>query len=264
METGEVPQTEPRRDPTRVEHTISGYADESITPKVVVCAAALFPVAAVVAAEEVLASMKMDFGLPPTTPLHCSVIFHSSERRRTPWGNINPKALNSSIESLCRNLASIGLRPIVVMAPNPSIFISKPPDTKSEETPLDAKGQAAVGFQAMSFHLTKLHGFGAVKLWIDPDPTKIPWLNGKRQANFTRSSFMDLGSNIEPPRSEPLIEGNPKPILLEIADLYAYVSARAHSEKGGWKNRWFQDMYSIINPEQFLWQTNPDPKWQNA
>ena len=76
---------------------------------------------------------------------------------------------------------------------------------------------------------------------------------------------MDLGPGIEPPRSEPVIAGEPKPPLLEIADLYAYVAARAHSTEGGWKERWFQEVYSIINPEQlFRGSDNQDSKWQKA
>jgi hypothetical protein len=45
----------------------------------------------------------------------------------------------------------------------------------------------------------------------------------------------------------------------------AGVAARAHSAEGGWKDRWFQMVYSVINPEQLLWGSeNQDPKWQNA
>ena len=265
METEEDPQTVRRKEPTRAEHTISGYADESITAYVVVCAAAIFPVAKVVTAEAALVSLKTGLGIPSTTSLHCRVIFNSNARRGTPWEAIEPKAINSSIESLCRDLRSIGLRPIAFVTPRLSIFMPGPPGAESEGTSLDEKGQAAPGFQAISLHLTNLHGVGAVKLWIDPDKTKIPWLNSKTQANLTRSGFMELGPGNQPPRSEPLIGGVSKPPLLEIADLYAYVSARAISAKSGWKDSWFQKVYSIINPERHLWgHTNQDPKWQKA
>ena len=44
-----------------------------------------------------------------------------------------------------------------------------------------------------------------------------------------------------------------------------YGSARAHSAKGGWKNRWFQMVYSIINAQRLTWdQTNHDPKWESV
>jgi len=141
-------------------------------------------------------------------------------------------------------------------------MIPSHPSEKSPGVSLDEKGQAAIGFQSLSFHLTQVYGYGRAKLWIDPDHTKIPWLNGRAQANFTRSGFMDLGPDIEPPESEPIIATGTKPLLLEIADLYAYVTARAHTGKGGWKDRWFQELYSIINPERFLFGAHPDPKRQ--
>ena len=265
METEEVPQPGPRKEPTMVDHAISGYADESITPKVVVCAAAIFPVTKVTAAEAALASFKTGLGLPPTTSLHCRVIFHSNARRGTPWEAINPRDIHSAIERLCRNLAGIGLQPVAVVAPNSPLLNPGAPGTESDGTSLNEKGQAAIGFQTLSFHLTQSHGFGAVKLWIDPDKTKIQWLNGKTQANLTRSSFMDLGPGIEPPRSEPVIAGEPKPPLLEIADLYAYVIAKAYSIEGGWKGRWFGKVSSIINADRLEWTAaRPDTKWQKA
>lgn len=76
---------------------------------------------------------------------------------------------------------------------------------------------------------------------------------------------MDLGPGIEPPRSEPFIAGEPKPPLLEIADLYAYVIAKAYSIEGGWKGRWFGKVSSIINADRLEWMSaRPDTKWQKA
>jgi hypothetical protein len=71
-------------------------------------------------------------------------------------------------------------------------------------------------------------------------------------------------TGIEPPHSEPIIETSPKPRLLEIADLYVYATAKAHTGKGGWKDRWFGELYSIINPERFTFGANPDSKWEDA
>ena len=265
METGETPQPGARKEPTRVELTISGYADESITAKVVVCAAALFPITKVTAAEAALASFKAGLGLPPTTSLHCRVIFHSNARRGTSWEAIDPRHIYSAIQSLFRNLVGIGLQPVAFVAPNSPLLSPGAPGTESEGTSLDEKGQAAIGFQALSYHLTQLHGFGAVKLVIDPDRSKIQWLNGRKQANLTRSSFMGLGPGIEPPRSEPVIAGEPKPPLLEVADLYAYVIAQAYSTEGGWKGRWFGEVSSIINADRLEWTgASPDTKWQEA
>lgn len=255
-----------RKKPTKVEHSVSVYADESITPNIIVCAAAVFPIAHIPVAEIGLALMKEALGIPPTTPLHCRIVFNGNERRRDPeWKNVSPKALNSAIVTLCKSLAVIGHRPIAFVSKPTSVIIPSAPEEQSKGTMLDVKGQAAIGFQVLGFHLTQLYGYGAAKLWIDPDNTKIPWLNGKTQANFTRSMFMDLGPGIEPPESEPIIETVSKPPLLEIADLYSYVTAKAHTTSGGWKNRWFQELYSIINIDRLVWGgSNPNPKWEDA
>jgi hypothetical protein len=256
--------TPQRKQPTKSEHTVSAYADESISSSIIVCAAAVFPVARAYVAETCLAVMKEALGLPATTSLHCRIIFNGNARLRDPeWKNVSPEAINSALIDLCRSLAVIGHRPIVVVSKPTSVVIPDAPGEESKGNNLDGKGQAAIGFQTLGFHLTQLYGYGATKLWIDPDNTKIPWLNGKTQANFTRSIFMDLGPSFEPPQSEPIIETVSKPPLLEVADLYAYVTAKAHTGKGGWKDRWFQDLYTIINPERFTFEANPNPKWND-
>jgi hypothetical protein len=254
-----------RMEPSKANHTVSAYADESITDEVVVCAAAVFSVDRVAEAETALNSIKAGLGLPQEASLHCSQIFHGNKRQGTPWGRIPAQEIDCAIEKLCTELAGICLRPVIFVAPRSPIVIPGPPGTESKSRSLDTKGQAAMGFQTLGFHLTRQYGFGTVKMWVDPDSTKIPWLNGNAQANSTRSGFMDLGPEFEPPKFEPLIVGNPKPVLLEIADLYAYASSRAHSRAGGWKNRWFQKIYSIISPERLVWQfTNQEPKWESS
>ncbi|MBX3302162.1 MAG: hypothetical protein KF693_08095 [Nitrospira sp.] len=254
-----------RKEPTKVEPTVSAFADESVTPEIIVCAAAIFPIEQVAMAVARLASMKEDLGLSPTAALHCRVIFNGNERRRSDWRNISPQSITSAIMALCQDLSVMGHRPVAFVSPPLSIVIPPPPNDKSKAVSLDDKGQVATGYQVLSFHLTKVYGHGGAKLWIDPDPTKIPWLNGRTQANFTRSGFMDLGPEFEPPRSEPIIDSRSKHPLLEIADLYAYVTAKAHTAKGGWKDRWFQEVYSVLKPGRLLWQaTNPDIKWEKG
>ena len=254
-----------RKEPTKAEHTISAYADESVTSNIIVYAAAVFPIDQVSSAETGLASMKEALGLASTTPLHCRIVFNAHARRGTAWESVSLEAINSAIMALCRGLALIGYRPVAFISKPSHIVIPSLPEDQSKGVPLDEKGQAAIGFQVLSFYLTNLYGYGAAKLWIDPDKTKIPWLNGKTQPNFTRSSFMDLGPDIEPPQSESIIEIVSKPLLLEIADLYRYITAKVHKATGGRKDRWFQELYSIINPERLLWsEAKPDPKWEKA
>ncbi len=65
-----------------------------------------------------------------------------------------------------------------------------------------------------------------------------------------------------PTRLAPEIEATPKPRLLEIADLYAYVTRRACSEPYGHYDRWFRKLYLEINPEECVFTNfHPDPQW---
>jgi hypothetical protein len=56
----------------------------------------------------------------------------------------------------------------------------------------------------------------------------------KSRADKTRTSFwIDLGAGQDPLKVEPTIAVRPKPPLLEVADLYAYITIQAHSGRGG-------------------------------
>src|SRR5437867_6622728 len=255
-----------REAPTKAELKFFAYADESITDEIVACAAAVFPIDRISQAEAALAAVKESLGLPPDVVLHCRVIFSGEARRGTSWERVEPEAIYSAMLRLCKDLKSIGQRPVVFVAPAISPPpIPGPPGSESRVTQLDTKGVAAIGFQTINFHLVQKFGYGAVEVWIDPDKTKIPWLGAqRRQANSTRSGFVDLGPAVEPPLLPPNVKSDPKPRLLEVADLYSYVAARADSEKGGWKTKWFQEAYGIICPERVEFVPNPDTKWEKA
>jgi hypothetical protein len=93
-----------RSEQQKEEQTVSAYADESITDEVVVCAAAIFPLANVAAAQMALMSMKTALGLSSEVPLHCRVIFNANARRGTPWESIPPEAIHRAIETLAKTL----------------------------------------------------------------------------------------------------------------------------------------------------------------
>jgi hypothetical protein len=256
-----------REVPTKTDLRFFAYADESVTDEIVACAAAVFPIERISQAEAALAATKESLGLTAEIPLHCRLIFSGEAARRgTPWASVAPEAIYSAVLKLCNDFHGIGQQPVVFVTPAISPpTIPGPPGKESRVTELDTKGVAALGFQAINFHLVQKFGYGAVEVWIDPDKTKIPWLGAqRRQANSTRSGFADLGPAVEPPLLTPNVKSDPKPRLLEVADLYSYVASHAHSEKGGWKTKWFQEAYGIICPERIGFVPNPDTKWEKA
>ncbi len=129
---------------------------------------------------------------------------------------------------------------------------------------LDVKEVASLAHSAAMTGLVSRYGHDKFKLWIDPDRTKIPWGEGRRRADTTRRPYIDLGPGVEPPQLVPQVDESPKPTLLQIADIYAYTAAQAHSQKGGQRAVRFRDLYAAIDPEKAVFEWNPDVKWEDA
>jgi hypothetical protein len=230
---------------------ITAFGDESIaTGKVVTYAAAVFETDRIGEAEAVVAAIKHEFGLAPDEHLHCRVIFSGDARAKTPWGALSREKINQLIEDLCLKMKGLQLRPLVA-ALDPRNVPAMPPAPGLPDRELHEKQIASLGFAAIDVQLRNKYGLSDVQFCIDPDTTKIPWGAGKAQVNTTRDGlFYDLGAGIEPPYLKSSIATDPKPRLLEIADLYAYVAKRALEPAGGWESKWFQELYRTIDPEQ--------------
>ncbi|HPV83385.1 MAG TPA: hypothetical protein PK866_09680 [Nitrospira sp.] len=245
------------QDPTAKPVEFIGYGDESITPQAIVYSVAIFSVQKQIEAEAALSASKRLVGLTDEDRIHCKSMFGHHARQKTCWGKVSPEKISWMIEQLCAKLASLQERPISFIMPNTRISID-PLESGGKPTLLDAKGIASLGCSMIQPILVERYGYGATILWTDPDRTKIPWWGGQtRQAQNTRGVFVDLGSHIEPPRITPQI-GQPKiHRLLEIADLYAYISAQSVSSQGGVRHRWWFDRLRTINPERLLFDPAP-------
>jgi hypothetical protein len=253
-----------RAQPTPVVLRYYGYADESITDEIIAFGSAVFAVDRVPQAESAIVQAKASIGLGQNEEIHSRVMFHAHARRNTAWERIHPNDIFSMVVSLLEDLKTIGERPLIFVAPASRIAFPGIDDKKSE-TRLEGKGIASLGFQGIQVNLVQRYGYGGIKIWVDPDKSKIPWLGGRRnQANSTRSGFVDLGPGIEPPRVVPEVNDCSNPKLLEIADLYTYVTAQAYSAKGGEKNRKFQELFKLINPEQLHFEPAPETKWERS
>lgn len=254
-----------RAQSTPVELRYYGYADESITDEIIAFGSAVFAVDRVPLAEATIAEAKASIGLGQNEKIHSRVMFHAPARRNTAWKIIHPNDIFPMVVRLLEDLKAIGERPLISVAPVSRIAFLGFDDQKKSETRLEGKGIASLGFQGIQVNLVQRYGYGGIKIWVDPDKSKIPWLGGRRnQANSTRSGFIDLGPDIEPPRVVPEVKDCPNPTLLEIADLYTYVTVQAYSAKGGEKIRKFQELFKLINPEQLHFESIPETKWEQV
>jgi hypothetical protein len=237
------------------------YGDESIKPDVTVFAVAVFPDNRVAEAEVVLATEKQSIGVPPEAILHCSELFHQSKREKTAWKNVTIDTIWSMLFTLCAKLNAISHPPIVSVIPSEEV----PAGAVAPESPLgalDRKGLATLGYTTVQIGLIQRYGIKEVRLWLDPDKAKIQWGQKRRKADSTRSVFYDEGHGQEPPLIKPEFTSNPKPRLLEVADLYAYVSANAAS-KGKMTDK-FILLRDLIAPNSADLILNAKPKLRNS
>lgn len=238
-----------RQAPTSLPLGFIGYGDESLTDQAIAYSAAVFSVGRHAEAEAVLSKAKRSVGLTDGDRIHCKSMFGNDARRKTCWGKVSPEKITWMIEQLCDSLVEIQERPISFVMSRSRMRIA-PLEAEERPTLLEGKGIASMGCMAVFTALIERYGYGAIDLWIDPDATKIPWFDGKKkQAQNTRGNFIDLGPHIEPPRISPQI-GTPEiHHLLEIADLYAYISAQSAAAQGGWRSQWWLERFRTINPE---------------
>jgi hypothetical protein len=242
---------------------IHGFGDESIDSEIVAYAAAVFSADRTPEAEVILATAKKSVGLSPEVPLHCREVFSGDARKRSPWANIKAANIYAMIEDVCQKLKGIQHQPVVSVIESRRVP-AQPVAPDQPNRPLVEKGIATMAYQAVATALILRFGESGIRLWIDPDSTKIPWGKEHKQVNTTRSFYLDLKPGNEPSLLNPEIENSPKPKLLEVADIYAYVARRAFSKAGGWQFQWCRDLYGVIQPQECIFEFNPNSQWVKA
>lgn len=241
---------------------IHAFGDESIGGGFACYALAIFEEDRVSTAEGLLAAAKRTVGVPEDATLHCRVIFKGDARRGTVWDR--PAAeLYSMLGKLCGDLQSVQRRPIVVAIDHRKMP-AMPTAPDHPNRPMTDKGAAVMAYQAVASILIREAGQENVRIWADPDRTRIPWGLESRQIDSTRSFYVDfkpgeIATSFEPTQ----VAGGNKPRLLEIADLYAYVTGRVASGSGGSARQWFTETYAVIAPFVGNLAFNRDPQWKS-
>lgn len=245
--------------------SIQAFLDDSITEEGIVCAAAVFPLERLQDAESALRTAKARVGVPVDAELHCRILFAGDARRGTLWENVEPDDIYAMAQHLCESLRPIGLQPVVCLIDRALIQSRFPAPGFPATMPSD-KESASLAYCAVANHLVLDKPGTQVRIWIDPDSTRIPWGIKKSRADKTRTSFwIDLGTGQDPLRVEPQIADRPKPPLLEMADLYAYITVQAHSGRGGKRVERFKKLYDIIKPQKFRFRFPDGPQeWQEG
>jgi hypothetical protein len=246
---------------------VLAFGDDSVMDDVVACGIALYQQERAPDAERILDATKEKAGVPRSARIHCRVLFSGDARRRSDWAGVSAERVNDFILGLCRALKPVGERPLVAVIDPRNVPIV-PASDGCPEIRLTDKGIASTSYQFVLPFLYMRYGHGGFRLSIDSDKTQIPWGAHKHRADSTRGTWVDFAPTMQPLAQpielQPEIQ-EPKPALLEVADVYAYVTARAHASHGGRQGRYFEELFTVIHPE--VVQTahrNPNPQWVRA
>ncbi len=246
---------------------IHAFGDDSVMDDIVTCGIALYQQERVAEVERILGAAKGTAGVPQTARIHCRVLFSGDARRRSEWADVTAERVNKIILDLCCALQPVGERPLVAVM-DPRNVPVVPASDGAPEIRLTDKGVASTAYQAVLPFLYMRYGQGGFRLWIDPDMTQIPWGARRQRADSTRGTFVDftpsMQSLVEPIELQAEVQES-KPPLLEVADVYAYVTARAHASRGGRQGRYFEELFAVISPEVIRTaHQNPNPRWVKA
>ncbi len=222
------------------------FGDESASNSAVVYSIVTCPVNLRQMAEKVLDETKQAFGGVPDAVIHCRLLFPGDQRRKTLWHHLGPDDVFALCAHIARGLYSVGLRFRVGHVntqglPDTMVFAGRHPATPAETKQLTrfAYTAAIAGFE-------KQPGFEQIRLWVDPDRTKIEWGGRRLQVKSVRVTAGDIeGVNELVP--EPITEA--KPSLLQVADILAYASANALSIETRPDKDKFRAICSIFSPE---------------
>jgi hypothetical protein len=249
----------PRRAEERLMPPVQGvhaYLDDSIREPTAVCAAVVVDAARVDEAEAALKFAKESEGVDPATPIHCRAMFNLEARRTGPWSRFSDDQLRAFVSRVCVSLKRVTLEPLVIVVPTKlKGFL---PEHGAPGFQHDAKGAASIAYIMAMGRLRMEYPDATLRIWIDRETTKIPWGRQRRQAQNTRQTILELipGADLAKVAPEPMT--GPRPPLLEVADIYAYVALQVAGARRDALGRWAQNLLAYIQPLQGVYVPPPE------
>jgi hypothetical protein len=239
------------------EQLFCGFGDESSFSEVVTYGVLVLHSHDRTGAEELLAKAKRSQGLPPNTELHCRVMFNECARAKSVWNGWTEERLLDFLEQFLQALRKH--RPMFCLcAVNRTEYPSSFPEGAGfSGCEMEPKQLAAILFQGVCLPLFERLGAGNVRLWVDPDRTKIPWFGRRVQAHRNYRSTDPKSTMLLEPQS---LSEEDKPPLLEVADVFAYAAAHALSSTDHRLKRRYEELYYICRAELRVLTWDPEGK----
>ena len=211
------------------------YGDESRFRTVLVFAFAVFHRQNLEHAHSILTAIRREYRIPPTTPIHCRVLYNSDARKKHGVDHLDQPTVDALIAALVGQLKDVPVacrfawtalpdRDPLVNSTDPSWIL-----------PSEPKGVIGLLMQAC-FAVAADGGEGPAasesEVFVSADPTKIRFLGDKRyQAHRGYGGFSDVDSppgqvfDIRP----HIVTANrwKEQPLLQVADVLAYICSHA-------------------------------------
>jgi hypothetical protein len=247
------------------------FGDESVGPQFVSYGVVLVATDRLEEANSILADVKVRFGGMPNDVLHCRTLFSGQQRKKSPWCRLSMGDVFTLYSELLRDLKPILVREIASLG-RKSDFPSSIPGGQWDASDPDFVGPlpwskgyrfgekhiANLGAHATMVPLSRWPGFDRFRFWPDPDTTRIETPAGRRKFSNMLSGFVDHGDAADPSRVNVEYSPGPKPPMLQVADLVAYVTQR--SAHGGLEplDRRFKELHRMIEVEPIKIGIAPD------
>ena len=233
------------------------FGDESESDTLLIYALAIFRTERTQDARAVLSRMKQSLGVPDEARLHCRVVFSGQQRRRSAWAGVNPLRIEQAVRDLVAEMRQLGERPEIGVIDRRQV---PPLPVAPGHADREWHGKETLALAANVAIMGAVSKYGAdhVRFIIDQDKTQIRRGLRRQQADSTRGLFLDVGAGHEPVRIEPVVQDDS---LLEIADLYAYVTLRAHARPPG---RLFLELFNAMQPHMPTIDLSGHGPWTDA
>jgi hypothetical protein len=229
--------------------SFDAYGDESAGANFVAYGTLLLPAASREAVEAKIAKLKIDYGASAADNLHCRVLFSGDARRKTAWSKLAVGDVFDLYSDLMEEI------PGGQWETTDKNFVG--PMNWSSGWPFRDKQIASFCAQGTMIPISKWPGLKAVTFWPDPDSSVIEFAGGRRKISRMLSGFIDHGAGNEPQKIEVSYQPSGKPVLLQVADLVAYVAQRSAGAKYSPLDLKFKALDKLIEPEKLRLGVTP-------
>lgn len=235
------------------------FGDESNCGSIVVFGFVGFSPDILDKALDALNEIKKQFKGNEEAEIHCRSLFAGDNRAKSKWSHLVHNQPQFLCLEIARAMRALGVKSILCKTDKTGLpsridltFENSIPKPTKAGHELGDKQLQQYLYTCIVSHITFSGKLGKVKIWVDPDTTKIDWFNGKKQAK----NLLDL---VKPTGFDP---GKYKP-LLEIADIFVYAAARYHANdrRKGWMI--FKMIYNCFSPV-VLMQTFTPATWDSV